>query len=49
MNLDKIKSGVDNRREITWPGTENKVLLRILSRQQLQTATFDAERRFMER
>jgi hypothetical protein len=44
--LSKLKLGTNNTKLINWPGTETKVLLRILSQQDFQTASIDTERIF---
>lgn len=44
--LQKLKSGTDNIKIIDWPGTDQKVALKILSQQELQDASFAAERLF---
>lgn len=44
--LSRLKLGTDNVRLIDWPGTEQKVALKILSQQDLQDASFAAERLF---
>lgn len=44
--LDTIREGIRNKTEIRWPGTEQTVFLRILSKGELHEATFAATRRF---
>jgi len=44
--IEKLKLGTDNTKLINWPGSEQKVLLRILSQKDIQDASFAAERLF---
>ena len=44
--LARLKAGTANTKILDWPGTNEKVALRILSQQQLQEAAFETERIF---
>ena len=46
--LAKLKLGTDNNKLIDFPGTTTKVVLRILSQADLQSATFATERLFKQ-
>lgn len=48
MNLQALKNGVDNRKEVTIPGTKKTVYLHILSCSQEQNAEIGAERLFID-
>jgi len=44
--LAKLKLGAKNVKLLSWPGTEVKVVLRVLNQQDFQEAAFAAERLF---
>ena len=44
--LSRIKAGSDNVKLTEWPGKADKVLMRILSQQDHQDASFATERHF---
>jgi hypothetical protein len=44
--LSKIKAGTDNVKLLDWPGSSQKVALRILSQRDFQDAIFSTERHF---
>jgi hypothetical protein len=44
--LKTIKAGTDNVKLLDWPGTDKKIALRILSINELQSASFATERFF---
>jgi len=44
--IEKLKLGVENVKLIQWPGTDQKVLLKVLSQKEIQDASFAAERLF---
>lgn len=47
--LDRIKAGARNTRTIKFPGTDQDVMIRILSRAQIQEARFAADETFRKR
>lgn len=44
--LEKIKMGKDAKRTVLWPGTDVQVEMRILSRDEIQSAQFAAQELF---
>lgn len=44
--LDKIRAGIRNQTEIFWPGTQEKVRLRVLSKEEILLAIAAAQSRF---
>ena len=46
--LSKIKTGVKHTKMVLWPGSDQSVMLRILSEQERQEAAFAAERYFVK-
>jgi len=46
VNLQEIKAGTRNAKTIYWPGTTAEVVLRIVSKQESQEASFAADARF---
>jgi len=44
--VDRIRAGTKNRSEICWPGTDASVWIRVLSKSEIQDATFAADQRF---
>lgn len=46
MNLQAIKAGTRHSKTIFWPGTTAEVVLRVVSKQDSQEASFAAEARF---
>lgn len=46
MILERIKAGTKNRTTIRWPGSESEVTLRVLSKDELHQATFQAHHHF---
>lgn len=46
--FDKLKAGTRNERAVPWPGTEHKVLLRVLSNQDTLDAAISTDRFFKD-
>jgi hypothetical protein len=46
--FEKLKAGTRNEKEITWPGTEQKILVRVLSNQDTLEASIAADRVFKD-
>lgn len=49
MKLEKLKAGTRNTKTIKFPGTDNEVVLRVLSNAERQDAVFAAEEHFKSR
>ena len=50
MNLiEKLKAGTRNVKLTTWPGTENRIGIRVLTEAEVQAAHFDTELLFKQR
>lgn len=46
--LQKLKAGTNNRKTIKWPGTEEDIIVRVLSEAERQSASFETERLFKQ-
>jgi len=44
--LDTIKAGISNKTTVLWPGSDVPIQVRVLSKAEIQEATFAAQRRF---
>lgn len=46
--LEKLKAGTNNRKTVKWPGTDEDIIVRVLSDAERQAASFDTERLFKQ-